>query len=80
MIRLQENNFSLKQVKRDQKFVRNIFGEKSVESRSEQKVIDATHHLDQFFEVKEMVFTQKVGKGDTKKVVKPVVVVKKVNG
>ena len=48
---MQQQNFSLNQIKKEQKFVRKIFWSKSVESHSHLKVVDATHHLDGFFEV-----------------------------
>lgn len=48
-----------------------------MEAHSHKKVVDATHQLDKFFEVKEMEFSVKVGKTSvSKKVLKPVVVVK----
>ena len=76
---MQKQNFSFNQIKKEQKFVRKIFGTKSVEAHSHKKVVEATHHLDNFFEVKTMEFTEKVGKSEFKKVEKPVVVVKDAN-
>ena len=59
---MQQQNFSLNQIKKEQKFVRDIFGAKSVEPHCREKVVDATHHLDEFFEVKVMEFIEKIKK------------------
>ena len=77
---MQQQNCSLSQIEIDQKFVRKIFGTNSVEPHCREKVIDATHHLDKFFEVKVLEFKEKVGKTSKERTVeKPVVVVKDVN-
>ena len=73
---MHEQNFSLNQIKKEEKFLRETFGRKSVEAHSHLKVLEATHHTDEFFEVRKMEFDEKVSKTETIKVERPVAVVK----
>ena len=71
---MREQNMSLRQIRKEQQFIRSIFGRASVEAKSHLKIIDATHQMDRFFAVKRMEFTEK--DGDTvKKIQRPVVYV-----
>ena len=74
---MHDQNFSLNRIKVEQKFIRKIFGEDSVETHSHSKIEEATHHTDEFFEVCRMQFEEKIGKTSEIKIIeRPVVFVK----
>ena len=75
---MKSQNFSLNQIKKEQKFIRENFGKQSVEAHSHVKMVEATHLLDQFFDVKTKEFTEKVGESEVRKVERPVAYIKDV--
>ena len=58
---MKEQNLSLRQIQAFEKFVRGTFGRKSVEAGAHQKIVEATHQLDEFFEAEEQEFVEKDG-------------------
>ena len=72
---MKDYNLSMNQLKKEQQFIRGIFGRKSVEAHAGIKIAEATHEMDRFFDVKRMEFTEKDGK-TFKKIERPVVYVK----
>jgi hypothetical protein len=63
---MREEGTSINAVKRYQKRIREHFGKSGIESHAQRAVTDATHQLDDFYELVDLLFWTKEGCQETR--------------
>ena len=59
---MKDHGYSMNQMRTIQQYIRGTFGMESVESRAQEKLVEMTHELDEYFEARDEEFEEKDNK------------------